>query len=121
MSRPNKSLNNDRVICLVSREVLDILECDCRERIANLVKEKEIPHMYIYETENFFVVKLDRACQCVCEPCDRLCEECECEGCQCECQCEDRYEQFKMEKDKLRQFLIAQDAHWKTVHDTEWY
>jgi len=92
------SLNNDRVICMVPREVLDSLECDCCESVAQLVKAKKIPHMYIRETENYFIVEIDRVCSC-----------------------ENRYEQFKMEKDKLRQFLITQNKVCKTVHDTEWY
>jgi len=94
------SLNNDRVIYLVPREVLDSLECDCPESVAQLVKAKKIPHMYIWESENYFIVEIDRVCSCACE---------------------NRYEQFKMEKDKLRQFLITQNKVCKTVHDTEWY
>lgn len=100
MSRPNKSLKNDRVICMVPREVLSGLECTRLECVGKLTRDKKIPHMYIFEMENYFVVKLDKCCPC---------------------ECSDRYHQWKLEKDELRGFLITNDTSWKIMHDTEWY
>ena len=85
---------------MVPREVLSGLECGGWISVAKLVKDKKIPHMNIFETENYFIVKIDKACPC---------------------ECSDRYHQFKLEKDKLRGFLITNDSSWKIMHDTEWY
>lgn len=58
--------NQDRVLVLVPKKVLNQLGCRCPEAVAALYFASKISSITIVEKVNFFSAKVDMCCPCEC-------------------------------------------------------